>query len=115
MADGTKRTLANRSDVRKRNSRVASMSVTAGDKKGNETGAALVANDTLQPNLSTVIEDTLFSGVHAMKRCLHLKLRAKNLLRNIDTEHMLKETKEKDGKFTGWVKDEIFWEILDML
>ena len=27
---------------------------------------------------------------------------------------MLKETKEKDGKHTGWVKDEIFWEIIDM-
>ena len=114
MAEGTKRTLANRSDVRKRNSRVTSMSVTAGEKKGNESGAALVSNDNLQPNLSTVIEDTLFSGVHAMKRCLHLKLRAKNLLRNIDTEQVLKETKEKDGKHTGWVKNEIFWEILDM-
>jgi hypothetical protein len=50
-----------------------------------------------------------------MKRCLHLKLRAKNLLRNIDTELVLKETQEKDGKHTGWVKDELFWEILDML
>ena len=75
----------------------------------------MVTNDTLQPNLSTVIEDNLFSGVHAMKRCLHLKLRSKNLLCNIDTELVLKETQEKDGKHTGWVKDELFWEILDML
>ena len=115
MAEGIKRTLANRSDIRKRNSRVASVSVTAGEKKGDEYGAALVKNDTLQPSISMVIEDNLFSGVHAMKRCLHLKLRAKNLLRDIDTEHALKETEGKDGKHTGWVKNEILWEILDML
>jgi hypothetical protein len=115
MTEGIRRALANRSDNRKRNSRVASMSVTAGEKKGNEYGDALVTNETLQPTISMVIEDNLFSGVHAMKRCLHLKLRAKNLLRDIDTEHALKETQEKDGRHTGWVKNEILWEILDML
>jgi hypothetical protein len=35
------------------------MSVTAGEKKVKESGAAFVANNTMQPNLSTVIEDTL--------------------------------------------------------
>ena len=40
MTEANKRTLANRSDVRKRNSRVTSMSVTAGEKKGNESGDA---------------------------------------------------------------------------
>jgi hypothetical protein len=65
--------------------------------------------------LRQAIEDNLANGVNAMKRCMHLKVRAKNLLRAIDQGNAEKETQLKDAKHRGTVKEEIFWETLDML
>ena len=78
----TKRNLANRSELKRKGRAISTAGIAKFDAQENAT--------TLVPKNETDLRDALnedtAKGVHAMKRCLHLKLRAKNLLRAIDTQ-----------------------------
>ncbi len=55
------------------------------------------------------MEENLAKGVKMMKRCMNLKVRAKNLLRTIDKANAEKNTQQVGVAHTGYVKLEIFF------